>query len=133
MSRKGVEGRLLMRITDRIRSEEKLSALRRRAIFSSCAFGISVLTFIGSCFLLQSVLVRSELLRVLSLVFSDPQAILANWRDFGLFILESMPAVSLAGMLMAFLLLLISARYAVRYLSKMLSLVKRTHIHFHGF
>lgn len=120
---------LFHRITDRIRSEEKIMTLRRRAVCFTFAFGVSVIAFLGACVALQSVLVQSELLQVLSLLFSDPEAVLVNWRDFGLFVLESLPALSLVGLLGTLFILLASAKYAVQYFAKMLSVVKHARRH----
>ncbi len=133
MGRKRIKDRLFKRITDRIRSEEKLLTLRRRTILFSLASGVSTVAFVGFCFLLQSALVQSELLRALSLVFSDPEAVLMNWRDFGLLVLESTPAVSLAGVFAVLFLLILSAGYAVRYFAKMISLVRQTRMHSHEY
>ena len=131
MNRREIQSRLFKRIIARIRSEERLLALRRRTILFSLSFGTSLFVFLGLCILLRSTLINSELLYALSLVFSDSGAVLANWYEFTMFVLELVPALSLAGILSAFLLFLLSAGYAFRYLAKIISLMKYTRIHFY--
>ena len=109
---------------DRVRFEKKITSVRKRVFYFSVAFCGSVAVFLAACLALQNALVQSELIQILSLVFSNPGAIITNWQDFGLFVLESLPTLSFAGFLLAVILLVASARFAVRYATELLKLAK---------
>ena len=123
------EDKLLSRIMDRMRFEKKITSVRRRFFYFSAAFCGSVAVFLGACLALQNALVQSELFQILSLLFSNPGAIIANWQDFGLFVLESLPTLSFAGFLLAAVLLIASARFVVRYAVELVKLAKRLQPH----
>ncbi len=112
---------------DRVRVEKKITSVRRRVFYFSAAFCGSVAVFLGACLALQNALVQSELFQILSLVFSNPGAIIANWQVFGLFVLESLPTLSFVGFLLAVILLVASARFAVRYATELVKLAKHLH------
>ncbi len=122
---------LFERIITRLKMEKKLAVSRRRMLYFVFILAGTFAGFIVTCAALQNILVQSELLKILSLVFSDPKVVLANWQDFGLFVLESLPAISLAIFFVALFVLLGSLKYAVKYLAQMLSWskkIKQTHV-----
>src|SRR5258708_5328685 len=82
---------LLGRVLCRIQAEKKLAISRRRTTYFSVALGASVAAFFTASFALQGALFHSEMLHAFSLVFSDPAAVLADWQDFSLFLLEALP------------------------------------------
>ncbi len=125
--------RLFHRILSRLNLEKKLETSRERTLYFTFALIFSLAAFLLVCVALQNVLVQSELLRILSLLFSDPKAVLANWRDFSLLVLESLPAVSLAIFFAATLLFLGSLKYVAKYLAQMLSWSERIKKIKHGY
>lgn len=125
--------RLFGRIITRLNSEKKLDSSRKKTLYFAFALIVSFLAFLTICVALQNVLVQSELLRILSLAFSDPKAILANWQDFGLLVLESLPAVSLAIFFVGLVIFLWSLKYVAKYLAQMLFWSKRIHKQSHGY
>jgi len=124
---------LFRTILGRISAEKKFTASRRRVIYFSVALFGSFIAFLLACAVLQSALVQSELLRILSLVVSNPKMIISNWSDFGLFVIESLPAFSIILFFSALLISLLLAKYAVKYLARMISLSKYLRKHQHGF
>lgn len=117
--------RLFKRIIARLNLEKKLASSRRRTLYFILALVGSLAAFLVACAALQNVLVQSELLKILSLAFSDPKTILANWQDFGLLVLESLPVISLAIFFIALFAFLESLKYAVKYLAQALSWSKK--------
>lgn len=125
--------RLLGRIMSRLDSEKKLGSSKKKVVYFTLALFVSFAAFLAVGAALQSVLVQSELLRILSLVFSDPKDILANWQDFSFLILESLPAVSLAIFFVAFFIFLGSLKYVSKYLAQMLSWSRRINKQTYGY
>jgi len=117
----------------RLDSEKKLGSSKKKVVYFTLALFVSFAAFLAVGAALQSVLVQSELLRILSLVFSDPKDILANWQDFSFLILESLPAVSLAIFFVAFFIFLGSLKYVSKYLAQMLSWSRRINKQTYGY
>ncbi|HUZ92413.1 MAG TPA: hypothetical protein VNG29_00240 [Candidatus Paceibacterota bacterium] len=98
----------------RIKTEKQLAAAWRRAVYLSIALGASAAAFTSAIIVLQGALFGSELVRVLSLVFSDPATILVDWQDFSMFFLESLPVMSIVLFLAALFALLASLKYMAK-------------------
>jgi hypothetical protein len=120
--------RLFLRIVNRIRAEKKLAASKRKTVYFLLALGGSFVAFMAACAAVQSALVQSELIRIFSLLVSDPVEIVANWRDFGLFVIESLPVTAFAIFLVTLLALLESAKYAIKNMADILSSRKQIHL-----
>jgi len=86
---------LFDKIMNRIRKEQRLSALRRRLIFSSLGLIASVAVFIPALKVVQRELYQSGFLQFVSLLFSDFEIIIVYWQNFVISLLESIPAMSL--------------------------------------
>jgi len=105
---------LFSRVMSRIKTEKQLAAAWRRAVYLSIALGASAAAFTSAIIVLQGALFGSELVRVLSLVFSDPATILVDWQDFSMFFLESLPVMSIVLFLAALFALLASLKYMAK-------------------
>jgi hypothetical protein len=101
---------LLPKIIKRIHKEERILALRKLFIFSG-TFIASIISLIPAFKLLLSDVNRSGFLNFFSLMFSDFSSIINYWPSFGMILLETLPALSLAiflAVLLTFLQSLIS-------------------------
>jgi len=116
---------LFARIMNRIRAEKKLASAKRCAVCSFAALGGSLAIFLAACFAVQNALVQSELVKIFSLIFSDPAEIVANWQDFGTFVIESLPVAAIIGFLVSLLALLWSAKFTSKYLVETISTQKK--------
>lgn len=96
----GLEALILRRIAEEKRRQERrrLDTYRAGLVLSSAATAWVAWAF-GGAFL------NSEFLRMLSLVFSDLQTVAQNWNDFSLSLLETLPAVTLAALLVPLFIL----------------------------
>jgi hypothetical protein len=112
---------LASRIIKTIHAEQQLALSRRRAAYFSIALAGSVTALVISFMALCGAVLSSELPRLLSLLFSDPQAVTADWQDFSLFFFESLPVLSLVAFLVASFCLLESLRRSARYFSAIFS------------
>jgi len=112
---------LFLRILDRIRAEQKLASAKRHTFYSFIALGGSLAIFLAACAAVQSEFVRTELIKILSLIISDPAEIVANWQDFGLFVIESLPVAALVGFFFSLWALLGSAKYTAKYITETIS------------
>jgi len=115
---------LFGRIVSRIRTEKKIAASRKKAAYFTFAFAGSIAAFIGAAFALEGALIESELLKLLSVIFSDPGTAIANWQDFSFFFLELLPVAYIVLFLTSLFALLESLKYVVKYFSGTLSLSK---------
>ena len=105
------------RIMGLVRAEKKLEAARKRAAYFVFALICSVVALAGAFLSLEGALVRAEVFKILSVIFSDPLAAAANWQSFVLFLLESLPVDYLIVFLAALLALLESLKYVAKYAS----------------
>jgi ABC-type multidrug transport system fused ATPase/permease subunit len=101
------------RIVARIHEEERLLSVKKRLLLFSTAIFISVGAFIPALSILRQEFAQSGFLQFLSLLFSDFGAVAANWQDFGLVLLESMPAMSIASFLLTALVFFWSFKHFV--------------------
>jgi len=102
---------LFNKIMARIREEELLLSVKKRLILFSAVILASVGVLIPVVSAFQVELTQSDFSQFLSLMFSDLSAVTANWQDFGLALLESLPATSLIAFLATILILLWSLKH----------------------
>ena len=102
---------LLNKIMARIREEELLLSIRKRLILFSSVVLMSAGAFIPVINAFQAEFAQSGFSQFLSLIFSDFGSVMANWQDFGLTILESLPAMSLIALLTTALVFLWSSKH----------------------
>ncbi len=100
-------------------SEERarLRAIRNFIISSFCSVGALI-----SAFFVWNGLVRelaaSGFGQYASLIFVDFQAVLANWQDYGMSLLESFPAVNVAALAGEAAVVMILIKLAIAYAKK---------------
>ena len=115
---------LFDKVIKRINSERELAVVRKKAVYFSLALIGSLVLFLAAFISLSGTLIQSEILKLLSVFVSDPGASLANWRNFGLFLLEALPVVHLALFFAALLAVLQSLKYVVKNLTNIFLLSK---------
>ena len=115
---------LFGRIMKRIGIERKLALSKKRAAYFSFAFAGSLAAFFATLLTLSGALIQSELAKFFSVIFSDPMVAAANWQDFGLFFLESLPVTYLVIFLAALFALLQSVKYAAKNFADVRALLK---------
>lgn len=103
------------RVMRRLDLERQRAALRRRFMWafsaSSGAAGLAVPVWRT----LRTAFAQSGFWAYASLVFSDARVVFASWQDFGIGVLESLPAVPIIAALALALVLLIAIRFAITY------------------
>ncbi|MDO8600802.1 MAG: hypothetical protein Q7R73_04360 [bacterium] len=104
---------LFERIIARIHEEERLLSLKKRLILFSTTIFVSVGGFIPVVSILRQEFAQSGFLQFLSLMFSDFGAVMANWQDFGLALLESLPIMGMAAFLLTILVFFWSLKHFV--------------------
>ncbi len=102
---------LFNKIMARIREEELLLSVRKRLLLFSAVILASVGILIPAAGAFQAEFAQSDFSHFLSLMFSDLGAVTANWQDFGLALLESLPATSLIAFLFVIFILLWSLKH----------------------
>ncbi|MCX6702752.1 MAG: hypothetical protein NTW60_02705 [Candidatus Wolfebacteria bacterium] len=108
---------LLSRILDSITAEKNIKAAKKAFAYFLLSFGIFATSLTGAIFALTGWIIGSEFVRIISLILSDTGAVVANWKDFGFFVLESAPVEYLFVFFLAFFVLLLSLKYLARYFS----------------
>jgi len=101
---------LFAKIMARIHEEERLLSKRRLFLFSTTVL-ISAGALIPVVNAFQTEFAQSGLFQFLSLLFSDVGSVAANWQDFGLAILESLPAMNMMALLITMFVLLWSLKH----------------------
>lgn len=97
---------LFGKIMERIRSEQRLLAVKRRLVVISLGFLASAGALIPVFNLVKTNLAESGFLQFLSLALSDFGVVINYWQTFAMSLLETIPAVSMAmflGVVLAFL------------------------------
>jgi len=79
-----------------------------KTLLSTIGSSISVLAAVYLFFILGSSIVNSEFWNILSLAFSDVSVVAQNWQEFSLLLLETIPALTLALILIPVFTLLLS-------------------------
>lgn len=90
---------LFQKIMARIHEEERLLSIKRRLILFSATVVVSAGAFIATIGVFQQEFAQSGFSYFSSLLFSDLGSVIANWQDFGLTLLESLPAMSMIALL----------------------------------
>lgn len=83
-------------IMARISEEERFLSVKKRLVLFSATILVSAGAAIPAANVLGREFAQSGFSHFLSLMFSDFGAVTANWQDFGLLLLESLPAASIA-------------------------------------
>jgi len=123
---------LFYRIMERLGIEKKLKAIRKRLSFSYIALIIfGALVFVAVLAIRHEVR-ESEFGPLVSLFLSDTNVVMLYWHEFALSVLESMPLYYFILFLSGLLLLLVSLRLVVQYISRMSLLTKSICKHKHG-
>jgi hypothetical protein len=106
---KKLSGDILMHI-------EKIQKRRfqLKTVLSTIGSSISVLVAVYLFFILGSSIVNSEFWNVISLVFSDITIVVQNWQEFSLLLLETVPALTLALILIPIFTFLLSLNGLVK-------------------
>ncbi len=102
---------LLSKIMARIHEEELLLSVKRRLILFSTAVIVSTGAFIPIINAFRTEFAQSGIYQFFSLIFTDSGAVMAYWQDFGLALLESLPAVSTIAFLATALVFLWSLKH----------------------
>lgn len=110
---------LLEKILKHIHREERILVLRKIIVFS-VLFAGSLIGLIPSFRILSADLSQSGFFSFFSLIFSDFSAVMGYWQNFGMILLESLPAVSLA----LFLAILITFLQSLKSLTKNIKNIK---------
>lgn len=93
-NRLDVPSGLLDKVMLRLETEQKLKVLRRRLFWAATLLVGSVVAFVFVLRLFWLDVASSGFGQYTSLIFSDFGYILANWRDYTLSLLETLPAFS---------------------------------------
>lgn len=104
---------LLKRILNKIETEKCLTAKKQTFFFLSLLV-ISAIAFIPSYQMLKTESTASGLPGFVSLIFSDPEAVLVYWQEFFLSLVESLPVLSITIFLSTILMLLGSIKMAAQ-------------------
>ena len=90
---------LFAHIMERIREEERFLSFKKRFILFSAVLLASVGAFVPVILAFKTTFAQSGFPQFLSLIFSDFGLVIANWQDFSLALLESLPAMSVIAFL----------------------------------
>jgi hypothetical protein len=105
---------LAAKITLRIEEEKELRKIRRQFflfIFSSAgSLGAIALIF----YFVKLKMLETGFWQLLSLLFSDFKIILANWQNFSLALLETLPVPLIVSLLFCSLLFIISLKFLIK-------------------
>lgn len=105
------------RIFAAIEIKERKSA-RRRAFIYSAFSGVFAAIFYFTVSSAASEFYKSGTFKILSLVFSDFQPVIANWKDFGLSVAESLPILPMIYVVASILVLVALSASAVENIKK---------------
>lgn len=117
---------LFSRVMSRLSQENKIALVKRRLILFSVILALSAIASFPTVNILQKELAVSGFWQYVKLLFSDFGTTITYWKDFGLLILETLPAISLAGSLGIILAIIISFHFVIRYIR---IFTKLTHIY----
>lgn len=115
---------LFSRIMKRLGLEIKLRVVKRYLGFYIIAFIIFAVLFGTAFIVLKQLVAESNLGAFLSLILSDPLAVLKYWDSFALSILESIPGFTAFVFLLSTAFLLLLVRTIILYFEKLLSIIK---------
>lgn len=106
---------LLNKVMLRLDKERKLQALRQRLILVAASFLPLLAIAVPVWRSFQLDIIQSGFGEYMSLILYDFKIVLANWQDFGLILLESLPVISTVAMLTLLLGWLLALKFAVKY------------------
>ncbi len=113
---------LLSQIIKRLGLEKQFRIVKRHLGFFATILLVFLLLSIFAFIGLKEVLSESSFGPYLSLIFSDPGTVLKDWHSFGLSVSESMPGITIVGLLLSVAFLMLFARFVSVYFGKFLSL-----------
>lgn len=102
---------LLGKIIARIQKEKQFIFIKKRLFFFSTVMLVSTVALIPTINVFQEGLTQSGLLQFISLFASDFGLVIADWQNFGLAILESLPVMNVIAFLFAALVFLWSLKH----------------------
>lgn len=101
---------LFNKIMARIWEEECLQSIKKRLVLFSVSLFVSAGAFIPALNASRQGFTNSGFYQYLSLMFSDFGSVMISWQDFGLAVLESLPAISATAFLATLLIFLWSLK-----------------------
>ncbi|MFA5021820.1 MAG: hypothetical protein WC508_01960 [Patescibacteria group bacterium] len=111
----------------RLEQEKKLARAKKRLIIFSIVLLVSVAVSFPIGKLLQNEIIQSGFGQYISLLFYDFKTMLTYWPDFSLTLLETLPAIGLAGILTVMLAIIISLKSVI---TDGKTFLKLSHTHF---
>ncbi len=115
---------LFSRIIKRLGLEKELHLVKRHLGFFGTLLVIfsvlSIFAFIG----VKQVLAESSFGSFISLIFSDPDAVIKYWHSFIFSLFESMPGITIIALLLSLAFLMLSIRLAAFGIEKTFILIK---------
>lgn len=105
---------LFDRVMKGIQKEKKLMILKRRIALFSIGFVGSFVAFFPTFKTLETNIYSSGFMQFSSLIFSDFKIIITYWQNFAMTLLETLPAINLAGFLTVLFVFFISLRFLTR-------------------
>ncbi len=117
---------LLEQIMLRIDAERKTIAMRRRFVLAAISFLAFSASAIPVWKYFQTNITQSGFSQYLTLIFYDFKIVTANWQDYTLSLLESLPVISTVALLAVILALLAALKVMVQYSKSFFSIS-----HFH--
>jgi len=115
---------LFRKIIKCIAEEKKIKTAKRNFLYSVIAFTGLISSLIWVVISAENALIGSDFSNALSTIFSDPLPAIANWKNFGFFLLESLPLDYLLILFAALFILLLSRRYIAKYTVGMSSIMQ---------
>lgn len=106
---------LLEKVIVRIEAEKQIVAYRRRFTLSAILFVGAIFSLIPAWGTFRADLVSSGFGQYLQLLFSDFGTIMANWQDFGLTLLESIPIIGIAELLLSLFSVMVLLKFLLQY------------------
>lgn len=106
---------LFGKVMSRIEREKNSQALRRRFILAVASFLPFLFIALPAWRSFQINIIQSGFNEYLALLFYDFKIVLANWQDFSLSLLESLPVVSMVVALAVLLGLSLTLKFVIRY------------------
>ncbi len=114
---------LFQKIMRRIRFEQELALARQRFALANVLLLASLLLTVPAWQKLWLEFSQSGFGQYASLILSDFKTVLANWQDYGMALLESIPVVEIAGLLSVILLFLLALKFLVGNREKLLTIM----------
>jgi hypothetical protein len=105
---------LLARILARISAERQLRAMRRSFTMALAILAGTTASLVPIWLWFWAGVTRSGFDQFVRLAVMDYRIFLANWQDFGLSLLESLPIFSTVALLATVLVMLLAVKYAVK-------------------